>query len=425
MQEADEDGLYKIVTEVNELSSEDSAVRSEVLSLDAPLLKPPLKPLDPFEPLEPLLPAPPSLPELPSTVEIDRAKAVGEIPIQSRIENGSLTYSVPIEIYGGKNGHQPALALSYNSLMGNSIAGYGWCIGGLSYISICNSNYYYDGSNAKPASLDKNSAYSLDGSRLIKISETSSQIDYQTEHGNVKVTFYAPSGKYYFDVWYPDGKKVTLGYPTNTSAQITYPITKSVDAFGGYIDFTYLLDNNVYYVTEIKYGSNSTQYGAVKFTYQTRSDVQSSYIAGRLMKDSKLLSKIDTYYQSSMLLSTYTLSYDTSIYSFLSKLSLKSNGKEVNPLMFYYGGESDESRFQTSTAFLETYFANSKAPDLILHKGKFNSLTRSEGLVAYPNFESYGITAYDKKEITSMEVNMILHRICWFIRISEITSVHR
>ena len=52
----------------------------------------------------------------------------------------------------------------------------------------------------------------------------------------MKVTFYAPSGKYYFDVWYPDGKKVTLGYSTNTSAQITYPITKSVDAFGDYID---------------------------------------------------------------------------------------------------------------------------------------------------------------------------------------------
>lgn len=100
------------MTEVNELSSEDSAVRSEVLSLDAPLLKPPLKPLDPFEPLEPLdplLPAPPSLPELPSTVEIDRAKAVGEIPIQSRIENGSLTYSVPIEIYGGKTDTNPLL----------------------------------------------------------------------------------------------------------------------------------------------------------------------------------------------------------------------------------------------------------------------------------------------------------------------------
>ena len=129
MEEADADGLYQVVTEVNELSSEDGDVRNKVLPLDAPLLKPPLKPLDPLDPLEPLdplLPVPPSLPELPSTVEIDRAKAVGEIPIQSRIENGSLTYSVPIEIYGGKNGHQPALALSYNSLKRNSNTGYGW-----------------------------------------------------------------------------------------------------------------------------------------------------------------------------------------------------------------------------------------------------------------------------------------------------------
>lgn len=391
MQEADADGLYKVVTEVNELSSENRAARGITLPLDTTLLRPPLKPLDP------LFPPSSSLPKLPGSIEIDQSKVVGEIPIQSSVENGSLIYTVPIEIYGGKNGHQPALALSYNSLMGNSVAGYGWCIGGLSYISICNSNYYYDGSNAKPASLDKNSAFSLDGGRLIKISETPSQINYQTEHGNVKVAFYAPSGKYYFDVWYPDGKKATFGYPTHTSAQITYPVTKYTDAFGGYIDFTYLLDNNVYYVTEIKYGSNSTQYGAVKFTYQTRSDVQSSYIAGRLMKDSKLLSKIDTYYQASMLLSTYTMSYDTNIYSFLSKISLKSNGKEVNPLMFYYGGESDKGSFQTSTALLETYFANSKAPDLILHKGKFNSLARSEGLVAYPNFESYGITAHDGK----------------------------
>lgn len=120
-------------------------------------------------------------------------------------------------------------------------------------------------------------------------------------------------------------------------------------------------------------------------------------IAGQLIKDSKRLSKIDTYYQSSELLSTYTMSYERSIYHFLSKISLKSNGKEVNPLMFYYGGDSDEGNFQTSTAFLETYFANSTVADLILHKGKFNSLARSEGLIAYPNFESYGITAHDNK----------------------------
>ena len=59
----------------------------------------------------------------------------------------------------------------------------------------------------------------------------------------------------------------------------------------------------------------------------------------------------------------------------INKLPVSYTHLEVykRQLMFYYGGESDESRFQTSTAFLETYFANSKAPDLILHKGKFNS----------------------------------------------------
>lgn len=269
MQESDSNGLYQFVAEINELSSENNAIQNMdfVLEIDSLL---------PLEPFEPILPTPPGLSKLPSSIEIDKTKAVGGIPIQSRVENGSLTYNIPIEIYEGKNGHQPTLALSYNSMMGNSVAGYGWCISGLSAISICNANYYYDGSNAKPASLDKNSAYSLDGNRLIKISETTSQINYQTEHGNVKVTFYAPSGKYYFVVRYPDGKKATFGYSTSTSAQITYPIIKSEDSFGGYIDFTYLSTNNVYYVTEIKYGSNATQYGAIKFTYQIKNDIQSS-----------------------------------------------------------------------------------------------------------------------------------------------------
>lgn len=393
-QEADTDGLYKIIPKIYELSSDENTGPRKIALLDSTIFKP----LDPPDPSNPVFSMDSPLPKLPESIEIDRSKIVGEIPIQSKVENGSLTYHVPIEVYNGKNDHQPTLALSYNSLMGNNVAGYGWSISGLSCISICNSNYYYDGNDTKPASLDQNSAYSLDGERLIKTQETSSQINYQTEHSNIKVTFYAPSGKYYFDVWYPDGKKATFGYTTNTTAQITYPITKHTDAFGGYIDFTYLLDENIYHITEIKYGNNSTQHGTVKFTYKGRTDVQSSYIAGRLIKENKLLYKIDTYYQSSTLLNSYILKHDTNIYYFLSQISLKSNGKEVNPLMFYYGSGSDECAFQKGTAFLETYFTNSKAPDLILHKGKFNSLTPSDGLIAYPNFESYGITARDNKD---------------------------
>lgn len=384
IQKGDQDGLlYEFVPEVNGLLPKDERPGRAKPQLKSVSANPYITPM--------------SLSNIPSSVDIDKTKAVGEIPIQSKVEGGSLTYNVPIDIYKGKNEHQPEISLSYNSMMGNSIAGYGWAIGGLSNISIANSNYYYDGSNNKPASLDKNSAYTIDGNRLIKLTETSTQINYQTEHGNIKVTFYAPSGKYYFDVWYPDGKKATFGYATNTSAKISYPITKKTDAFGGYIDFVYTLSNNVYYVAEIKYGSNTTQFGTIKFTYQTRSDAKSSYIVGQLMKEDKLLSKIDTYYQSSVLLSTYSLNYETGIYTFLSKINLKANSKELNPLMFYYGSDDYGGYFQTDIAFLESYFANSKAPDLILHKGKFNFLSPSEGLIAYPNFQSFGITAYDSK----------------------------
>lgn len=387
-QESDSDGLFRAVLEINELYSGDRTPdRSN-------LLLPPLEPLDPFDPF---LPFPKPLSKLPSSVQIDKTKTVGEIPFQSMVSSGALTYNVPIEIYQGKNGHQPTIALSYNSMMGNGVAGHGWGIGGLSVITISNSTYYHDGGNVKPAGLDKNSAFSLDGTRLIKLSETSSQINYQTEHGNIKVAFYAPLGKYYFDVWYPDGKKATFGFTTNTSSQVTYPITKNVDALGSYIDYTYLSSDNTFYISEIKYGSNTTQYGAVKFAYQGRYDLRSSYVAGRLINESKLLSKIETYYQSSVLLNTYSMSYENSVYSFLSQISLKSNGKEVNPLMFYYGNDHDEGRFQTGTVYLETYFANSNAPDLILHKGKFNSLALSDGLVAYPNFQAYGVTAQDNK----------------------------
>ncbi len=396
-QEAGSDGLYKVITKVNELTTGTPEYQANFSTMVLPLLPggdlPPILP-----PITP--PIAPPLPELPATVTVDRTKAVGEIPYQSSVNNGSLSYNVPIDIYGGRNGHQPSLSLSYNSQMGNGVAGYGWSIGGLSSISVTHSNYYYDGNDARPATTDRYSAYSLDGNRLIKTDETTTKIEYQTEFGNIKVTFYAPSGGYYFDVRYPDGKRATFGTSGNTSAQLNYPVTRYTDALGGYIDYAYILMDNVYYVTEVKYGYGSTQHGAVRFSYNSsRSDAGTLYMAGRRVEMNRLLTKIETYYQSSVLLSTYTLTHETSIYSFLSQISLKVNGKEVNPLMFYYGNGSGSGAgyFQTDMAFLSTYFANSNAPDLILRKGKFNSLVGSEGLVAYPNFNSYGVTGHDSK----------------------------
>jgi len=60
---------------------------------------------------------------------------VGEIPVSHQVlPNGSTSYTVPIECAPGRAGVQPSITLSYNSLGGNGVAGYGWSIGGLSAI---------------------------------------------------------------------------------------------------------------------------------------------------------------------------------------------------------------------------------------------------------------------------------------------------
>lgn len=333
---------------------------------------------------------------IPIKVTLDNSKDVGEIPIESNTTNGAVTYNIPIEVYPSPKGFQPTVSLSYNSMGDNGVAGYGWNIGGMSMISVAHSNYYYDGLAAQAAKVDKSSAYLLDGNRLIKISETSSQITYQTVQGYIQVINNAPSGKYYFDVYYPDGRKAVYGYKTTTTAKSSYPLTRLEDNFGNYIEYTYTESSNLVYPTEIKYGKGTTFLGSVKFTYQDRTDTKTMYLAGLTLKQDKLLAKIETYYLTT-LLRTYSLTYETNLYNFLTKVNCIADTKQFNPLVFYYGEGQTTSYFQGGTAILDSYFANNKAPDLVLAKGKFNSLAVSDGLVAYPNFSRFGVTAYNSK----------------------------
>lgn len=338
-----------------------------------------------------------SLSQIPHSYSIDKTKSVGEIEIESNITNGVVAHTIPINTYSSEL--DPDIAIAYNSMAGNGAVGYGWNISGLSGISIVNSNYYFDGVNYMPAQLNKSTAFALNGMRLIKTSETTSQINYQSEQNNIKVISYIPSGKYYFEVYYPDGRKATFGYKTNTSQfKIAYPITRLENSTGGYIDYQYLESSNMYYISEINYGKFSTKIGTIKFTYTTRPDKSTSHKLGRTILSDKRLSKVETYYQAK-LLRTFSMSYEEKQYSFLSKVSCKSGIQELNPLLFYYGEDTygNSSYFLKDMAFLESYFANSKAPDLVLNKGKFNSQMTSDGLVAYPKFDVFGVSGYDKK----------------------------
>jgi hypothetical protein len=97
---------------------------------------------------------------------------------------------VPVESYQVPSGLNPSISLIYNNLAGNGRLGVGWNIGGLSAISRTNKSFYYD---AKSRGVDEEypspstATFALDGLRLIKISESSSKITYQTEENNIKV----------------------------------------------------------------------------------------------------------------------------------------------------------------------------------------------------------------------------------------------
>jgi RHS repeat-associated protein len=341
------------------------------------------------------------LSHIPTSYGIDNSKDIGEIPISQSSANGALGYNIPIEVYQATNGMNPSVQITYNSMAGNGVAGYGWQIGGLSAISAVNATIYYDGA---PSATQCNtlSAYALDGMRFIDLKTgTSSERYYQTEQGNIKVTAYMSAGiMSYFRVYYPNSNVATYGYEGNTSAKVVYPLTKLKDLSGNVISFSYLETNNVYYVSEINYGGREGSsaignYAKITFGYEDRNDVTPLYIAGICMKQDKRLKELKTYFNG-QLLRTYGLTYTNAVSSLLKQVDCTSNGKSLNPLVFYYGENNQVIGFDKKNIILSSYFSNASVPDLILSKGKFDSYSLNDGLISYPNKNTYGLLTIKK-----------------------------
>lgn len=333
------------------------------------------------------------LSHIPNSYSIDNTKDIGEITINQSGGNGSVGYSVPINAYQTPNGMSPSVQLAYSSMYGNGIAGYGWQLGGQSSIAVTNSNIYFDGKPA-PAKTDNTGAFTLDGQRLINLGDG----NYQTEQGNIKVTAYM-SGTVikYFQVYYPNGNTAIFGFTTNTTAKVSYPITNIKDLNGNTIDYTYTESNNIYYITEINYGGRAgtnslADFAKISFNYESRNDVSLVYVAGVKLQQDKRLKEIKTYFNGN-LLQTYSLTYNDATSSLLTQIGCVANSKSLNPLKFYYGENNQVVNFTKNNILLESYFTNASAPDLILSKGKFDQYSSNDGLISYPNLNTYGLLA--------------------------------
>ncbi|GHT55110.1 hypothetical protein FACS189446_5990 [Bacteroidia bacterium] len=320
----------------------------------------------------------------PVSVSIDQTKDVGEIPFTSGVSpTGSMTVTVPIDIYPGIRDMQPKLALSYNHLSGNGLIGIGWNLSGLSAISRTPKNIYYD-NTVQGLKLDKTDAFVLDGMRLIQLSETSDQIKYESEQGNIKATaFLSGDIVTHLEVYYPSGQKGVYGYPTTTANKLQYPLTTLSDLYGNTVTYTYSEAGNLYLVTKIAYANAS-----VEFKYITRTDVSTIYNAGLKMTVNKLLQTVTCKFGTAAL-RAYTLTYNyAENTAMLDQIALSASGKTLNPLTFYYGkGSGGGSLVGLGQATLSEYCTSD---ELKITTGKLEYGTTDDGVIVTDSKNPYG-----------------------------------
>lgn len=336
--------------------------------------------------------------------DINEDKAVGAILYtEGETPTGGKTYSVPIAI-ASVPGEAPSISLHYNSQQGRGLAGIGWEIGGISDISIADKTLYYDG-EVKASDIrnsDVQNVFVMDGIRLIPatISPFRQNQYLETARGQVMLKpYYVNNHVAYFTALFPNGNQAVYGFPSTTSPQYTYPISSVTDSRGYRTDYEYLdykASGNKYIISKIRYGSKEkdSHPATVEFIYEN-SSVQTApvYISGVKISFNNILKKIVSSVDGTEL-RTYTLSHTTEEVDLLAQIDCSVGNSSLNPLIFSYGDETSSAPAtlqKDQTMLLSSYFDGSQA--LVYMRGQFRNYSFGDGLIIYPKFNTYDITA--------------------------------
>lgn len=320
--------------------------------------------------------------------------AVGQIPFSSSITpSGGRIYSLPIPVAAGWSA-VPSVSLCYNSQSGNGVAGYGWSISGLSLIELRNKNYYYDGKYQHSEYDAADNVYSLDGVPIVPSSAGLGDYDYSTSRGNILIKKHRISSGVvsHFTVLYPDGRKGTFGYPTNTNAQVSYPLTRIEDINGNMIDFNYSLWCNHYYIQSITYGNDAM----ISFQYSSRNDNgHTQYRAGQSVNypyNNRISSIISIDGETEICRYTLTYEYKDDI-SLLRQIDYVSDGSAYNPVRFTYGVDSQDEQEEffelEGQSYLQKYFVQEDGVNIIYKRGRFTPGGYCNGIIMLPEFSIY------------------------------------
>jgi RHS repeat-associated protein len=212
------------------------------------------------------------------------------------VNQGALTYSLPLVVPPGTAGAKPDLVLQYNSNSGNGYFGQGWAISGQSSITRCGSNIAMDG-KIRGVKGDSQDNICLDGQRLILAngSKWEANSDYRTKIDSYSKIVY-------------DGTNFTL-YSKSGEIKKYEPIgdswlmTSLSDRFGNEIKNHYTKSDSENYISHITYSDNT-----IVFNYEDRLDKSSGYNLGKKRELTKRVKSIDIK-SGATTLRTYSLTY--------------------------------------------------------------------------------------------------------------------
>ncbi|BDW95727.1 hypothetical protein MACH10_14120 [Thalassospira tepidiphila] len=250
--------------------------------------------------------------------------------------NGGATYSISFDAPPGTNGVSPNLSLKYSSQNSNGPLGVGWRLQGLSGITRCPRTLATDGI-VGGVELNSNDRFCVDGERLIAVqgSYGDNGTIYHTQKNNfIRFTSHGSvpggSGPQYFSAISKDGSTMKYGETSDSRVEAqgkstvrVWAINRTTDRNGNFVTVTYIKDliNGTYRPDYIEYTGNTglAPQREIRFTYESRNDIEIDYIAGSIIKTTTRLTGIRTYVdqdgdgrnrsESQNLVKTYNFSY--------------------------------------------------------------------------------------------------------------------
>lgn len=318
-------------------------------------------------------------------IELPIILSVGEIPINiETTPTGALSATVSIDVPRGITDLQPNLALSYNSQNGNSIAGYGWDLSGVSNITHRNLNHFYDGSTASAG----NNIYNLilDGKRLI-YNQTMADGRYLFYLEGSSGSVSAIGNLATIIVYYNNGITATFQDLYGTK---NLQMTRIEDRFGNYMTYSYRDGYKTPYLTKISYGGNSkkgtSHFASIDFTYEIRNDQAMFFNIGTEIQIRERLKTVSTGEK------LYIFNYTNGYFSLLNRIDCE--GKigttgHLKSLNFSYGNGSSSNSLEKGEATLRSYFTDGNHKTIHAMSGRFSYGSKKEGIVTYPNKVPY------------------------------------